>query len=86
MWPEDLRGTFYFTTVWMQGVVSILALILLPDLDQGFFVLYFITWFVLIVASALTAGFGIAEFLQARWDEKRLRRGIERELLENRNG
>jgi len=81
MWPEDLRGTFYFMTVWVMGVVSMIAMFALPDHEQGFFWLYFLAWIVFIVSAALTAGFGVAGLLQARWDEKKLRRSIERELI-----
>lgn len=81
MWPENLRGTFYFTTVWVMCVAEMIGLFVLPDHSQGFFLLYLIAWFVLALATCLTAGFGVAELLQARWDEKRLRRTIERELI-----
>lgn len=80
MYPEDLRGPFYFFTVWSMLVLMLLAFLLLPT-GYGLFWLYFIAWGFMAVACMFTAGFGVAEFLQSRWDEKMLRWRIERELM-----
>lgn len=80
MWPENLRGTFYFVTVWVMCVIEIITLVLLTD--PKFFALYMIAWVVLAVSTCCTAGFGVAEWLQARYDERKFRRQVEKELLE----
>jgi hypothetical protein len=76
-WPEDLRGTFYFFTVWGMTVIELFIVFAFPG---GFELLYYLTWIVLATATVLTAGFGVAGLLQARYDERKLRKQTEKYL------
>lgn len=81
IWPKDLRGTFFFFIAWALGVISLIALLALPDQSQGFIALYCIAWIVFMAGNMFTAGYGLAYLAQSRYDERKLRKQIERELI-----
>lgn len=78
LWSPSLRATFYFPTTFASFIVFGVSWAMMPP---GYMWLYFIAFMVLIFASAFTAAFGVAEVLQARYDERKFRRTIERELI-----
>ncbi len=79
LFSEDLRGTFYCMTVWVMVVGEFF--LLLSQLGSPYIVLYLLAFFPVLAGTCLTAGWGVAEHWQARYDERKFRKQIERELI-----
>lgn len=78
LWSPTLRPFFYFSVT-----ISIMALLSLgwAVFPADFIWLYFVAYFVLIFSCAFTAAWGLAEYAQARYDERKFRKTVERELI-----
>jgi hypothetical protein len=79
MWPEDLRGTFYFTVTWLELCAAMYGLFFLAD--PMFIGLYLVAWVAFTIGCLFTAGYGVAALAQARYDERRFRRKVKNELI-----
>ena len=76
---EDLRGPFYIVTVWAMVVIEFF--LLFSQIGSPYIFLYLLAFIPVVAGTCLTAGWGVAEYWQARYDERKFRKQIERELI-----
>ena len=79
LYSETLRVTFYCLTVWVMVVVEFF--LLFSQLHSPYIWLYFLAFIPVLAGTCVTAGWGVAEYWQTRYDERKFRRQIERELI-----
>lgn len=79
LFTENLRGTFYCATVWPMIVTEFF--LILSQINSPYVLLYFVAFIPVFVGTMFTAGWGVAEHWQARYDERKFRKEIERELI-----
>jgi hypothetical protein len=79
LFSDDLRGPFYLGVVWVMVVGEFF--LLLSQIQSPYIWLYFIAFVPVLVGTVFTAGWGVAEWAQARYDERRFRKQIEKELI-----
>ena len=79
LFSEDLRGSFYILTVWPMVVGEFL--LVLSQVYSPYLLLYFLAFIPVLAGTCMTAGGGVAEYWQARYDERKFRKQIERELI-----
>lgn len=76
---ENLRGTFYIGVVWPMVVGEFL--LLLSQIDSPYIWLYFLAFLPVLAGTLVTGGWGLSEYAQSRYDERKFRKQIERELI-----
>lgn len=79
LFSENLRGGFYIATVWPMVVAEFF--LLLSQMNSPYIWLYFLAFIPVLAGTCVTAGWGVADHWQARWDERKFRKQIERELI-----
>ena len=56
-------------------------LVLLSQVNSPYILLYFLAYVPVVFGTLVTGGWGVAEYWQARHDERKFRKQIERELI-----
>lgn len=79
LFDGSLRGIFYVATVWPMVVTEFF--LILSQINSPYVWLYFLAFIPVLIGTMLTAGWGVAEHWQARYDERKFRKEIERELI-----
>ncbi len=80
MYPESLRGPFYFMVVWSLCVLDLIFIC--SVINSPFIWCYFMAFTAIVIGIIATAGFGLAEYFQARYDERKLRKQAENFLYD----
>lgn len=80
LWP-DHSGWYFGVTMPLN---ALMAYVLMGMTDHTFLWLYLFAFAVLAILSCLSAGFGLAQYLQNRFRERRLVKNAEQFLYDER--